>query len=212
MASSSHFNPRYSSLLIQPTVRPGRLPAVPGQCDLGKPDSAWTRPYGADQMGTDFPGLATDRMPTSTLDSNVPPGSSGCCFLSLLILLAAITGLKHPKTAANLNRRYGISIRSYAGRYSPDKGSGASRSGVGSQQGPVLVLRHPAAGHKHAPHPRDIPLPPRDTPTGTEPARLSQGASPFILRRPDISDKAQPRREGNKGIPHRKDGVAFSLR
>ncbi|XP_078699850.1 transcription cofactor vestigial-like protein 2 [Branchiostoma floridae x Branchiostoma belcheri] len=61
MASSSHFNPRYSSLLIQPTVRPGRLPAVPGQCDLGKPDSAWTRPYGADQMGTDFPGLATDR-------------------------------------------------------------------------------------------------------------------------------------------------------
>ncbi|XP_066276991.1 transcription cofactor vestigial-like protein 2 isoform X1 [Branchiostoma lanceolatum] len=61
MASSSHFNPRYSSLLIQPTVRPGRLPAVPGQCDLGKPESAWTRPYGADQMGGEFPGLGTDR-------------------------------------------------------------------------------------------------------------------------------------------------------
>eukprot|EP00058_Branchiostoma_floridae_P027610 XP_002613101.1 hypothetical protein BRAFLDRAFT_89984 [Branchiostoma floridae] len=61
MASSSHFNPRYSSLLIQPTVRPGRLPAVPGQCDLGKPESAWTRPYGTDQMGTEFPGLGTDR-------------------------------------------------------------------------------------------------------------------------------------------------------
>ncbi|XP_038078540.1 transcription cofactor vestigial-like protein 2 isoform X2 [Patiria miniata] len=32
----SAFNPRYSSLLIQPSVRPGRLPTMPGQCDFTK--------------------------------------------------------------------------------------------------------------------------------------------------------------------------------
>lgn len=36
LTSGSAFNPRYSSLLIQPTVRSAMLPAVPGQMELPK--------------------------------------------------------------------------------------------------------------------------------------------------------------------------------
>ncbi|XP_078502995.1 transcription cofactor vestigial-like protein 2 isoform X1 [Lissotriton helveticus] len=43
----SHFDPRYSSLLVPTSVRPHRIPPPPGtsQCDLGKGEpSAWTTP------------------------------------------------------------------------------------------------------------------------------------------------------------------------
>ena len=42
MASTSRFNPHYSSLLMQPSIRAGRLP---GQCDISKTESAWGTTY-----------------------------------------------------------------------------------------------------------------------------------------------------------------------
>ena len=54
MTTTNAFNPRYSSLLIQPPVRPGRLTTMPGsQCDFAKTASSatatteWPSPYSA---------------------------------------------------------------------------------------------------------------------------------------------------------------------
>ena len=44
-SGASAFNPRYSSLLIQPPVRSGRLPTMPGQCDFTKGNEGWPSSY-----------------------------------------------------------------------------------------------------------------------------------------------------------------------
>ena len=44
-SAGSAFSPRYSSLLIQPSVRPGRLPTIPGQCEFSKPTTEWPSTY-----------------------------------------------------------------------------------------------------------------------------------------------------------------------
>ncbi|XP_070568786.1 transcription cofactor vestigial-like protein 2 isoform X2 [Ptychodera flava] len=73
MASSSPFNPRYSSLLIQPSVRSGRLG---GQCDLSKPGESWTSRYGEhSQLTSDahsVSGLNVEASATATLDHQEP--------------------------------------------------------------------------------------------------------------------------------------------
>ncbi|XP_033635714.1 transcription cofactor vestigial-like protein 2 isoform X2 [Asterias rubens] len=68
----SAFNPRYSSLLIQPPVRPGRLPAMPGQCDFTKGGEGWpsTYPHGhTQQIASEIPSYSMDSASTSALES-----------------------------------------------------------------------------------------------------------------------------------------------
>ncbi|XP_077977456.1 transcription cofactor vestigial-like protein 2 [Glandiceps talaboti] len=74
MASTSPFNPRYSSLLIQPSVRSGRLAT---QCDLSKPADAWTTRYGEhSQISSEshaVPGLNVEASATATLEHQEAP-------------------------------------------------------------------------------------------------------------------------------------------
>ncbi|PIK59145.1 putative transcription cofactor vestigial-like protein 3 [Apostichopus japonicus] len=70
-ASGSAFNPRYSSLLIQPTVRPTILPAIPGQMELPKPSvtDTWNS-QGYNGIHTHPQYYSTDLQAYSIADSN----------------------------------------------------------------------------------------------------------------------------------------------
>lgn len=69
-ATGGAFNPRYSSLLIQPTVRSTMLPAVPGQMELPKPSAVadnWNS-SGYNGIHTHPQYFSTDLQTTYTID------------------------------------------------------------------------------------------------------------------------------------------------
>lgn len=64
VSPGSAFSPRYSSLLIQPSVRPGRLPTIPGQCDFTKTTTGeWPATY------TPHSHQSTTEAPSYTVES-----------------------------------------------------------------------------------------------------------------------------------------------
>ncbi|XP_071497276.1 transcription cofactor vestigial-like protein 3 [Diadema antillarum] len=71
VSPGSAFNPRYSSLLIQPSVRPGRLPTMPGQCDFTKSSTTeWPATYTphSHHSTTDIPTYSVES--GSTIDTH----------------------------------------------------------------------------------------------------------------------------------------------
>ncbi|XP_072018655.1 transcription cofactor vestigial-like protein 3 [Amphiura filiformis] len=69
MSPSSAFNPRYSSLLIQPPVRPGRLPTMPSQCDYPKSATDWPATYSAHGSTTNPQSYGIETASTSAVDA-----------------------------------------------------------------------------------------------------------------------------------------------
>ncbi|XP_041461694.1 transcription cofactor vestigial-like protein 2 [Lytechinus variegatus] len=64
VSPGSAFSPRYSSLLIQPSVRPGRLPTIPGQCDFTKSSTTeWPSTY------TPHSHQSTTEVPSYTVET-----------------------------------------------------------------------------------------------------------------------------------------------
>ncbi|XP_022100443.1 transcription cofactor vestigial-like protein 2 isoform X2 [Acanthaster planci] len=71
--AGSAFNPRYSSLLIQPSVRSGRLPAMPGQCDFTKGSEGWPSGYShghSQQLSTEITSYGMESASTSALEAS----------------------------------------------------------------------------------------------------------------------------------------------
>ncbi|XP_006811264.1 transcription cofactor vestigial-like protein 2 [Saccoglossus kowalevskii] len=70
MASGSPFNTRYSSLLIQPSMRTSRLA---GQCDLSKAGDAWSSRYGEALSSDSVSALNVDTSASATLEHQDQP-------------------------------------------------------------------------------------------------------------------------------------------